>query len=106
MSKLGNATMEFFEKQFVIKQLFLIIKTYDCADITTRQCLNSLVCNALEKVDLMSDVVEVIIKCLENTIPEINSRSQFVSEIISEIMYPMESEESHRSEQEKEFQVN
>ncbi|XP_018564704.1 condensin complex subunit 3-like [Anoplophora glabripennis] len=102
----GTATVDFLEKQFILKQLFLIIKTYDFADIINRQCLNSLVCNILEKVDLMSDVIEVIIKSLENSIPNVNSRSQFVSEVISEIMFPMDPEKSQEREREKEFQLS
>lgn len=101
----GTATVEFLEKQFILKQMFLIIKTYDCADVASRDCLNSLVSNTLEKVDLMSDVIETVVKCLENSIPEINSRSRFVSEIISEIMFPLDPEVSQEKEREKEFEV-
>ncbi|KAJ8969726.1 hypothetical protein NQ314_001614 [Rhamnusium bicolor] len=54
-------TVEFLEQQFILKQLFLIIKTYDFADVANRQCLNSLVYNILEKIVLMSDVTEVVL---------------------------------------------
>ncbi|KAJ8969401.1 hypothetical protein NQ317_010309 [Molorchus minor] len=99
-------TVEFLEQQFILKQFFMIIKTYDFADVTNRQYLNSLVCNILEKAILMSDVTELVISTLENTIPNIDSRSLFVSEIISEIMYPMNSEEGQKEEAEKEYQLS
>ncbi|KAJ8910833.1 hypothetical protein NQ315_015568 [Exocentrus adspersus] len=103
--KKRDGTVEFLEKQFILQQFFLIIKTYDFAEVTNRQCLNSLVCNILEKVDLMSNVVEVVVGCLENSIPEINSRCQFVSEIISEIMFPMDAEAAQIKEKEMEFEL-
>ncbi|XP_023023077.2 chromosome associated protein G [Leptinotarsa decemlineata] len=97
---------EFLEHQFILKQLFLITKTFDFAEVTNRKCLNTLVTNILENAVLMSDTIEVIVSTLECSIPNFEKRTQFVSEIISEILYPMESEKCQEAEQEKTYKIS
>ncbi|KAG5899798.1 hypothetical protein JTB14_006131 [Gonioctena quinquepunctata] len=98
--------VEFLEQQFILKQLFLMAKTFDFAEVTNRKCLNTLVTNILVNMVLMSDTTEVIIGSLDCSIPEYEKRTHFVSEIISEILYPLESDESQKVEQEKEYQIS
>ncbi|KAJ8947573.1 hypothetical protein NQ318_010085 [Aromia moschata] len=98
--------VEFLQQQFIIKQFFLLIKTYDFADVSNRRHLNALVSHILDKAVLMSDVTEAVVTTLEYSIPNIDSRCQFISEIISEIMYPMNSEECQRQVEEREFQLS
>lgn len=97
---------EFLEQQFIIKQLFLITKTYDYGDVTNRKCLNALVSNILENVVLISDVTQTIVSTLENSIPNHAQQTLYVSEIISEILYPLNHEEAQKLQQEKEFQIS
>lgn len=75
------------------------------ADPSGRQSLNRLIIKTLEKYVLMKDVVQEIINSLELIIPNGSKRSLVVSEIISEIMYPMNEEESQRLENERHFEV-
>ncbi|CAG9815968.1 unnamed protein product [Phaedon cochleariae] len=98
--------IEFMEHQFILKQLFLMTSTYDFSDPTNRKCLNSLVTNILENVVLTSDVINVIIGNLEHSIPKSDQRTQFVSEMISDILYPISSEESREKIRENEFQIS
>ncbi|CAG9827001.1 unnamed protein product [Diabrotica balteata] len=99
-------TVEFLEQQFIIKQLFLMAKCLDVGDVTTRECLNKLIVNILENVVLTRDVVQVIVSNLEITKPNPEVMTQFVSEIISDIMYPMDIEEVARVQKERDFKVS
>ncbi|XP_050503996.1 condensin complex subunit 3-like isoform X1 [Diabrotica virgifera virgifera] len=99
-------TVEFLEQQFIIKQLFLMTKCLDVGDVTTRECLNKLIVNILENVVLTRDVVQVIVSNLEITKPNPEVMTQFVSEIISEIRYPMDNEEAERNQKERDFKVS
>lgn len=98
-------SVEFLEQQYILKQFFLIIKTYDFADPSNRQCLNTLVTNIFENIILTSGVTEVVISSLECSIPNITKRTQFVCEIISEILYPMDTSENEIKQSERDFKV-
>ncbi|CAH1112883.1 unnamed protein product [Psylliodes chrysocephalus] len=97
---------EFLEQQFILKQLFLITTTYDFGDVTARNCLNNLVTNILKDVIFISDVIETVIGALEYSIPNIEQRTQYVCELISEIECPMDSDEVERKQQEHQFKIS
>lgn len=99
-------SVKFLEQQYLLKQFFLIIKTYDFSDPAGRQCLNALVCNILENIVLTSEVTELVISCLECSIPNISERTEFVCEIISEILYPLKTDENEIQQKEKDYQVS
>lgn len=101
-----ETTAEFLEQQYILKQFFLIIKTYDFSDPASRQCLNALVSNILENIILTSDVTELVISTLENSIPNVVKRTQFGCEIISEILHPLNTEQNEIKQREKDFQVS
>lgn len=79
---------------------------YDYSDIWNRNCLNSLVREILENSLVMADVVEVLVDTLEKSITDIDKRTVFVNQIISEIVYPMDADEDLSKQKEKEFQVS
>ncbi|EFA06967.1 condensin complex subunit 3 [Tribolium castaneum] len=97
------------EYHFTLKQFFIITETYDVSDSASRQCLNSLVHDALKKEVLPTSVEETIVRNLEKTFPDTNTRLVFVCEIISDIFYgedEMSFEEFKRQEMEKSHTIS
>ncbi|XP_076251973.1 condensin complex subunit 3-like isoform X2 [Rhynchophorus ferrugineus] len=97
---------DFLEKQFIIKELFHITKTYDYSDPPTRQSLNNLVEYVLKNADLLDSVVEDIIDCLKLSMTEVEKRSRFVCEIISDLLYPIDEAEAAEAERVRQFQLS
>lgn len=87
----------------------MITQGYDVCDTSSRQCLNALVHDMLQKEDLPTDVAEIVLNNLEKTIPDVKNRSIFVCEIISNIVYGEDAtdyEEAERQEREKNHTVS
>jgi hypothetical protein len=92
------------EYHFTLQQFFMITQSYDVCDTSSRQCLNALVHDMLQKEDLPTDVAEIVLNNLEKTIPDVKNRSIFVCEIISNIVYGEDAtdyEEAETQEREK-----
>ncbi|XP_030762199.1 condensin complex subunit 3-like isoform X1 [Sitophilus oryzae] len=95
----------FIEKQFILNQLFHMLKFYDYSDPPTRQSLNKLVSYALKKFDFVDEVVEEIIDCLKLSIPDAELRSRFACEIISDLLYPVDVEQAVVLENQREVKL-
>ncbi|KAJ3647227.1 hypothetical protein Zmor_024756 [Zophobas morio] len=101
----------FYELQyeFTLQQFFLITLTYDVSDTASRRCLNSLAHSLLQNEDMSADLAELVMRNLEKVIPNVNDRSVFVCEMISNIMYSDELgdyEELERKEKEKKHAIS
>ncbi|CAH2005911.1 unnamed protein product [Acanthoscelides obtectus] len=80
------------EQQYILKQLFLMTKVFDYADVANRRCLNGLVQCVLRDLPLTTDTTEVVVSALERSIPLAAPRTHFVNEMISEIISPVDVE--------------
>ncbi|CAH0547544.1 unnamed protein product [Brassicogethes aeneus] len=97
---------EFLLQQFILKQMFLMTKGYDYADPSSRKALNDLIFKILEKATLTTELVEIIVSNLENSIPNTEKRSLFVTEIIAEIISPMNPEQSYQDDMERNYKIS
>jgi hypothetical protein len=52
------------EYHFTLQQFFMITQSYDVCDTSSRQCLNALVHDMLQKEDLPTDVAEIVLEQL------------------------------------------
>nr|CAI5863977.1 unnamed protein product [Callosobruchus analis] len=78
------------EQQYILGQMFLMTKVFDYADVANRRCLNGLVQFVLRDLTLTTETIHVIVSALESSIPLPSPRTQFVSEIISDIISPVD----------------
>ncbi|VEN42332.1 unnamed protein product [Callosobruchus maculatus] len=93
------------EQQYILQQMFLMTKVFDYADVANRRCLNSLVQLVLRDLTLTSETIHVVVSALESSIPLPGPRTQFVSEIISEIISPVDVEAAQQIHEVKEFEL-
>lgn len=88
-------TIDLIEQQFILEQLLIILRNYDLGDEASRQYLNKSISKLLQnEVNLDVRVISTCMEILENSIPNVETRCKFVCEIISEIIYPLNCEET------------
>lgn len=85
--------IEFIHFQFILKQLFLITKDYDLSDVASRNCLNNVIYATLVRSVVIFDVPDVIVMNLDASIPNTDNRARFVSELVSELLFPMDGQD-------------
>lgn len=92
--------IDFLEQQFIIQQLLLILRDYDLGDAASRQHLNKFITHFLQSEERLDiKVINMCIEILENSITNVDARCKFVCEvIISEILYPLNCEETAKKQ--------
>ncbi|KAL2719211.1 Condensin complex subunit 3 [Vespula squamosa] len=89
---ISSKTYEMWEKQthqFILLQLFEIIKIYDLSDEAGRSNLSELILNMLLTDYCSKEIIECIVHHLENVIPDVNKRLDILSNTISKIRTPV-----------------
>ncbi|XP_035740285.1 condensin complex subunit 3-like [Vespa mandarinia] len=89
---ISSETYEMLEKtahQFILLQLFEIIKVYDLSDEAGRNNLSELILNVLLTDHCSKEIIECIVNHLENVIPDVNKRLDLLSNTISKIRTPI-----------------
>nr|CAH7728254.1 unnamed protein product [Callosobruchus chinensis] len=93
------------EQQYILEQMFLMTKVFDYADVANIRCLNGLVQYVLRDLTLTTETIHVIVSALESSIPLPGPRTQFVSEVISDIISPVDVEAAEQIHEVKEFEL-
>lgn len=75
--------------QFILLQLFEIIKIYDLSDEAGRNNLSELILNVLLTDHCSKEIIECIVNHLENVIPDVNKRLDLLSNTIGKIRTPI-----------------
>ncbi|CAG9771341.1 unnamed protein product [Ceutorhynchus assimilis] len=104
-SELDNPTDIYLETQYILKQLFLMIKVLDLSDPHTINNVHALVEYVLKNGDLIDDTMEAIIGVLVKTLPDPDTRCRFGMEIISDILYPVDYEEELQNQNDLTFKM-
>lgn len=81
------------EQQFILEQLLIIAMDYDIGDVVARESLKQCVNSLLQNFELCAEVIKITMRILERCIPAVETRCYYVSEIISEIMFPTDNTE-------------
>ncbi|KAK2582335.1 hypothetical protein KPH14_004672 [Odynerus spinipes] len=74
--------------KFILLQLFEIIKIYDLSDEAGRCHLRELILNMLLTDHCSREIIECVVKYLENVMPDVNERTSALADIISKIRMP------------------
>ncbi|KAL7297267.1 hypothetical protein TKK_0009667 [Trichogramma kaykai] len=96
-------TYEVITQQFILLQLFEMVKIYDLADEMGRRTLRELILETLQTNYCTEKITECIVQYFETVVPDVNSRVSSLVEVISEIrmptkinvMVPMSEDERH-----------
>lgn len=88
MSSERYGILETKAHQFILLQLFEIIKIYDLSDEAGRNNLSELILNVLLTDHCSKEIIECIVNHLENVIPDVNKRLDLLSNTIGKIRTP------------------
>ena len=84
-----NQVHEVFTQQFILHQLFEMVKLYDLADEVGRKNLKELILETLQTHSCTEKISDCIVTYLETVIPDLNARISSLVEVISEIRMPI-----------------
>ncbi|OXU30311.1 hypothetical protein TSAR_015427 [Trichomalopsis sarcophagae] len=84
----SNKQYEQVTQQFILYQLFEMIKLYDLADELGRRNLKELILETLQTYNCSNKISECIVKYFENVVPDVNDRVALLVEVINEIRMP------------------
>ena len=84
----SNKQYEQIAQQFILHQLFEMVKFYDLADEMGRRNLKELILETLQTYYCSEKISECIVKYFEKVVPDLNDRISLLVEVISEIRMP------------------
>ena len=91
ISVISSKQLELWERtmnQFIICQLFEIVKIYDLADECGRENLRSLMLDMLMSEYCSDKIVHCIVDYMDEVIPNVERRLSALAEVISELRRP------------------
>ncbi|KAI4482163.1 hypothetical protein M0802_013788, partial [Mischocyttarus mexicanus] len=91
INMMSSNSFKAWEKQtheFILLQLFEIIKYYDLSDEAGRNNLSELMLNVLLTEHCSQKIIECIVKHFENVIPDMNIRLDLLANTISKLRMP------------------
>jgi condensin complex subunit 3 len=77
------------QRQFIVLQLLELTKVFDLADEVGRSHLKKLIYDMLTCVYVKEGLIKILVQILQNVDPDVNSRLQFLAEVVSEVHEPM-----------------
>ncbi|KAL1512881.1 hypothetical protein ABEB36_002391 [Hypothenemus hampei] len=93
------------EKQFIIEQLFHILKIYDLTEPFLTKTAHSIVENFLKNGTFLDGPIKTIVGILNPLFPDEDSKFRFGMEIVSDIINPLNVEEEAKKDEETRFQL-
>lgn len=84
----SNKQYEQITQQFILHQLFEMVKLYDLADEMGRKTLKELILETLQTHDCSEKISECIVKYFEIVVPDVTHRVALLVEVINEIRMP------------------
>ncbi|KAJ9595332.1 hypothetical protein L9F63_027283, partial [Diploptera punctata] len=87
--KSNSTSWQEIQRQFITLQLLELTKVFDLGDEMGRSVLKKLIYDMLTCTHVKEDLVAVLVEIFVEVEPNVNSRLQFLAEIVSEIHEPM-----------------
>uniref|UniRef100_A0AAR5P9R0 UVR domain-containing protein n=1 Tax=Dendroctonus ponderosae TaxID=77166 RepID=A0AAR5P9R0_DENPD len=92
-------------QQYIMQELFLIIRTYDLSDSYSAKSVHMLIEHFLKNAILVDDTIEVITGTLQLIFPDCEAQSQVVMKIISDLLYPVDADGELEQQLDKDVQL-
>ncbi|XP_015175226.1 PREDICTED: condensin complex subunit 3-like [Polistes dominula] len=92
LTMMSSKSFEQWEKrthQFILLQLFEIIKFFDLSDEAGRNNLRELILNVLLTNHCSEKIIECVVKYFENVVPDVNQRIDLLANTIQTLRMPM-----------------
>lgn len=89
MNSSSNKQYEQMSQQFILHQLFEMVKLHDLSDEMGRSNLKDLIVDTLQNHECSEKISECIVKYFEQVVPDVHSRVNMLVEVINEIRFPL-----------------